>query len=117
MAWMWQASGGKGDFGDMMQMCMGMKGKGGGKGFRGQRLPKERVTTEQITGTIVKWGQHFGYIEPDLPFEHPQMSAKGQFYLHKRDIQIGNPAEGAAVAFHVYVDDKGVGAEECVISN
>merc|ERR1712087_721996 len=104
MAWMWQASGGKGNFNAFMH-SMGFKGKGGGKGRfgpgTGGDLQRERITSELISGTVVRWGARYGHVKPDLPFEHPAISSNGHIYINKKDIKEGTPTEGAAVAFHV----------------
>lgn len=117
MAWMWGGMGGKGDMFAFMN-SMGMGRKGGGKGgFRrgNPDLPRERVTSEPIVGTVLRWGGKYGFVKPDIPFEHP--AANGEIYVNKKDISDGTPSVGKAIAFHVYCDASGLGAEECIISS
>jgi len=93
------------------------KGKAGGKGAgRVAPGPRERVTVVPTTGEVLEWKGNFGWIRPHEPVEHEKARQRGgKVYVAKRDLQGGGELEaGQLVQFHVFVDNSGVGAEECM---
>lgn len=96
------------------------KGKGKGepreKGPSGPDLPRERITTEPVVGEMLAWKKKWGWIMPAEPIDHPAAEKhEGKIYIHEKDIE-GEPdmATSKQFAFHVFVDQSGLGAEECV---
>lgn len=82
-------------------------GKGGGK--------RQRLTELEITGETIEWANGAGLINPYDPIDHP--AAKGgeaKVRVVAADIQGDHKelAEGQLVQFHVFVDNRGLGAEE-----
>jgi len=103
--------------------------KGGGKQKQGKGwssksderprkdLPRTRVTEGiGVTGKCVEWKGTHGWIEPDVPVDHPKADKhKGQIYIHQKDIiEDLMLYTGQPVNFHIYEDTSGIGAEECI---
>mmetsp|Transcript_12282 Transcript_12282/g.25948 ORF Transcript_12282/g.25948 Transcript_12282/m.25948 type:complete len:424 (+) Transcript_12282:103-1374(+) len=98
------------------------KGKGKGKdkekkekGPSGPDLPRERISTEPVTGEVVVWKRKFGFIKPEEEVDHEE-SAKhgGKIYIHQNDVPEGVEMKvGLKVQFHIFQDASGLGAEEC----
>merc|ERR1712187_740640 len=109
---------------DMSEMCKG-GGKGKGKDWKkfmglprvdGADRPRERITEAPVSGTVKQWKGHYGWVTPDVPLDHPKYK-KNVLYCSKKDVKgrWDGPSDGTAVTFHVYVDEAGLGAEECRI--
>jgi len=101
----------------------GKQKQGGGKssqhdGGRRKDLPRTRISEGiGVTGKCVEWKGTHGWIEPDVPVDHPKASKhKGHLYIHQKDIMCGDMMlyTGQTVNFHVYEDGNGLGAEECI---
>jgi len=78
--------------------------------------PRERLTVVPTTGEVCDWKGSFGFIRPHEAVDHPQAGKRdGKVYVAKRDIE-GNSelSVGQLVQFHVFVDNSGLGAEECM---
>eukprot|EP00933_Yihiella_yeosuensis_P040805 TRINITY_DN3519_c0_g1_i2.p1 TRINITY_DN3519_c0_g1~~TRINITY_DN3519_c0_g1_i2.p1 ORF type:complete len:335 (+),score=100.04 TRINITY_DN3519_c0_g1_i2:85-1089(+) len=104
---------GKGFKGKMMAM-MWMKG-GWGWGGGGGEMPRERISEDQVIGTILEWKGSYGWVQASTPIDHPASVARGgKIYIHKKDIQgdVETLAQGQSVSFKVYADPSGLGAEE-----
>jgi len=85
------------------------------KGPSGPDLERERLTSGPVTGKVVSFGGHFGWIHPDEPFEHETANKhKGKIYVHKQDVAAGSLEKDQAVQFEVFVDASGLGAEDVV---
>jgi len=104
--------------GDSCPYRHGSRGEGKGKGKRGPsgpELPRERVTSEVVTGEVLEWKGKYGWIQPTVPLEHPMAQRKnGALYCSMSDL-VGGATEltkGALCQFHVFSDASGLGAEE-----
>jgi len=77
--------------------------------------PRERLTEVPTTGELLDWKGTFGWIKPHDPVDHPQaVKRNGNIYLSKKDLQgETSPTLGQLLQFHVFVDNSGLGAEEC----
>mmetsp|Transcript_56377 Transcript_56377/g.182673 ORF Transcript_56377/g.182673 Transcript_56377/m.182673 type:complete len:198 (+) Transcript_56377:93-686(+) len=91
------------------------KGKDGMKG-KGHTLPRNRITAEKFTGTVVVWKGKFGWIQPAEEVPHDKASKnKGQLFASKDDlVDVTELPAGAQVEFHIWEDSSGLGAEEIV---
>eukprot|EP00746_Dinoflagellata_sp_MGD_P162405 gnl/MRDRNA2_/MRDRNA2_89949_c0_seq1.p1 gnl/MRDRNA2_/MRDRNA2_89949_c0~~gnl/MRDRNA2_/MRDRNA2_89949_c0_seq1.p1 ORF type:complete len:364 (+),score=118.50 gnl/MRDRNA2_/MRDRNA2_89949_c0_seq1:100-1191(+) len=83
-------------------------------------LPRQRISDDLVTGIIASWTGKFGWINPTMQVVHEKAKKnKGKIYFHVCDL-IGHPdqiEEGQEVQFKLYVDESGLGAEECVCMN
>jgi hypothetical protein len=80
-----------------------------------QRKVRKKVLPERITGRLTDWKGKFGWIQPDMPINHPEAAMnRGKIYLGERDIEasIGD-TPGTHVSFFVYADGSGLGAMNC----
>lgn len=81
--------------------------------------PRKRVGEGRLTGLVVEWKGHMGWIQPLSKVLHAQASwHRGLIYLNPKDVAEvdGAPGvvkEGKVVDFLVYEDEDGLGAEEC----
>lgn len=78
--------------------------------------PRERLTVVPTTGEVLEWKSTFGWIRPHEAVDHPAASKRdGKVYVAKKDLVNGSELHvGQLVQFHVFVDNTGVGAEECM---
>jgi hypothetical protein len=79
--------------------------------------PRERLTIVPTTGELLDWKGSFGWIKPHEPVDHPQaVKRNGNLYVAKKDMQgeTGPLHVGQLLQFHVFVDNSGLGAEECM---
>jgi len=94
-------------------------------GARG-KPPREIVAAEPVTGTVVlwkpgkpgKWGNSWGYLQPDAPLNHEGEAQKdGKVWVGKKNLAEGvtDLVEGMKVNFKVYYSTDGLGATECSI--
>mmetsp|Transcript_27190 Transcript_27190/g.50927 ORF Transcript_27190/g.50927 Transcript_27190/m.50927 type:complete len:353 (+) Transcript_27190:57-1115(+) len=89
------------------------------QGLKKTGLPRQSVNGMFQTGQLSVWMGRYGWIVPDKQVDHPDAPKhQGRIYLHVKDLQGAddmtvNP--GARVAFKVYVDSSGLGAQECRI--
>jgi len=91
------------------------KGKATAKAKAKATPGRKRVSEEQLTGKVKSWRGGFGFLTPTNPVDHPLFT--GSLFLHSNDV--ANPEklkEGVAVAFYIYSDPQGLGAEECEIT-
>jgi len=60
---------------------------------------------------------HYGWLMVCSDINHPSIEKHdGHVYVHKDDVADGHTlAAGDVVSFYLYVDDKGLGAEECCV--
>merc|ERR1712151_397954 len=113
---------------EMMGFDMNKGGKGNGKGkdwkkFMGMEKvdgadrPRERITQEPVSGIVKQWKGHYGWVSPDMPIDHPKYK-KNVLYCSKKDVKNrwDAPEDGMPCTFHVYVDEAGLGAEDCKIA-
>eukprot|EP00747_Dinoflagellata_sp_TGD_P169152 gnl/TRDRNA2_/TRDRNA2_197360_c0_seq1.p1 gnl/TRDRNA2_/TRDRNA2_197360_c0~~gnl/TRDRNA2_/TRDRNA2_197360_c0_seq1.p1 ORF type:complete len:245 (+),score=52.63 gnl/TRDRNA2_/TRDRNA2_197360_c0_seq1:61-795(+) len=80
--------------------------------------PRERVEGGRYSGLVIEWKGYMGWIHPLVPIKHEKATKhQGRIYLNQNDISKeaanGRVKEGKIVDFYVYVDDDGLGAEEC----
>jgi len=82
-------------------------------------LSRERCSVGSISGTIVEVKGKVGWIKPTDEFEHEKSKLNGSKLFVLPDDVIGGDAleVGATVDFYVFETDKGLGAEECVVSS
>lgn len=85
------------------------------KGPSGPDLDRTRVSDTMITGEVLYMGRAFGWVKPLEEVTHEAATKHGgKIYLHKKDIAEGTEVKkGSMVTFHMYVDESGLGAEEC----
>lgn len=78
--------------------------------------PRERLTIVPTTGEVVEWKGNFGWIRPHETVDHAAASKReGKVVIAKKDlVGEGQLQVGQLVQFHVFVDNSGVGAEECM---
>jgi len=83
----------------------------------GPNLPRWRIGASNfpIAGQVVSWKGHVGWIQPEQAIDHPKAAAhQGHIYIHDKDVINGGPlTRGQQVRFYVYLDQTGLGAEEC----
>jgi hypothetical protein len=67
------------------------------------------------TGILHETKGHYGWILPSDKIDHPEARKhRGGIYLDTRDIRPGTPlVKGDEVAFYLYADAHGIGAEDC----
>merc|ERR1711924_344080 len=74
----------------------------------GPDLPRERVSTDPITGEVLEWRSGaggFGWIKPDEPVEHKDASwHSSKIYVHSKDLPSGVESlkAGDKVTFQLY---------------
>jgi len=75
---------------------------------------RERLTANIVTGSIVEWKGHFGWVNLHTPIEHEEAKKKGgKVYLHQQDWKgAKDPEAGQDIYMYVYTDGNGLGAEE-----
>jgi len=91
-------------------------GGGAGGASGGTNLGKrERITTVPMTGDVLDWKGTFGWVKPHVPVEHEAARRRqGNVYVAKKDLRtISELKVGQLVQFHVFVDNSGLGGEEC----
>jgi len=66
-------------------------------------------------GEVLFMAGHYGWLTTDSIIEHPSAGKNGgRIYVHQRDVASSvTLVEGDKVVFYLYVDDQGLGAEEC----
>lgn len=101
--------------------------KGGGKGGwasgwvwqpSGPDQPRQRVGEEPMTGEVLEWKEHYGWVRTAEPVDHAAASLRdGKIYVNKRDLPEGTTelAVGAQVRFYLYEDNSGLGGEQVTI--
>lgn len=85
---------------------------------RSSTLPRTRITHgASVTGKCVEWKGTHGWIEPDEPVDHEKAAKNnGRVHIHQKDIiEVHTLYTGQVVNFHIYEDDAGIGAEECIV--
>lgn len=103
------AKGGKGEKGK----------KGGNKTGKGHLLERTRITAEKFAGTVNAWKGKYGWITPAEEISHEKASTnKGGLFVSVNDLQDGltELTQGQTVAFHIFEDSSGLGAEEVSMS-
>lgn len=99
------AKGGKGEKG----------GKKGGNRGKGHLLERTRITAEKFAGTVNAWKGKYGWITPAEEIAHEKASKhNGGLFVGVNDLQDGvtELSQGQTVAFHIFEDSSGLGAEE-----
>jgi len=66
-----------------------------------------------LTGSIISWKGHFGWIRPDVPINHPEaVKHANKIYVSRSDVASWEDLEpGTRVTFTAYADGEGLGAE------
>jgi len=66
-------------------------------------------------GDVLYMCGHYGWLTTDSPIEHPAADKNGgRIYVHRRDVAPGlSLVDGDKVVFYLYVDEQGLGAEDC----
>ncbi|CAK0883463.1 unnamed protein product, partial [Prorocentrum cordatum] len=79
-----------------------------------QAWARERVSELRLTGSVLEWRGHFGWIEPDGWIDHPEAARHGRrVYVSAKDVGAGTELYGGVrVSFLAYADGNGVGAED-----
>jgi len=95
------------------------KGKSYGQGCGSWEGTRQRVSEQRAVGVLVDWqhkgGKSFGWIAPIHGITKQSGSEQyhgGDLYVHWKDIQ--DPRPGAVVTFWPYLDQQGLGAEDCM---
>mmetsp|Transcript_106586 Transcript_106586/g.267169 ORF Transcript_106586/g.267169 Transcript_106586/m.267169 type:complete len:501 (-) Transcript_106586:114-1616(-) len=67
------------------------------------------------SGEVLVMLGHYGWLASLTEIDHPEAGKNGgRIYFHRRDVVGGvDLVEGDRVAFYLYVDSRGLGAEEC----
>lgn len=80
----------------------------------GPDLPRTRVSETLVGGTVMEWKGKFGWIQADVPVEHPMAKKNsGRLYVAAQDLQDATEmVAGGTVQFYIYSDSSGLGAEE-----
>merc|ERR1712217_289938 len=95
---------------------MGNYGKGKARtGAPGHKLPRERISEEKFSGTVVAWKGKYGFIKPSEEIPHPKANLhNGCLYVSNSDLEQGMTElqADAVVLFHIFEDSSGLGAEE-----
>lgn len=75
--------------------------------------------TALCRGELLVMLGHYGWIAPLQGIDHPEMSRHaGRIYLAKKDVRHGAVLQaGTEVAFYLYADGEGIGAEDCHSAN
>jgi len=107
-----------------------MGGKGNvrrSRGVGGPRAPPQNqardrrpVSGDILTGEVIEWRAHWGWAFPNEPINHPMVRKNnGKVFIHGADARNPDEAQAVAVGCHVefslYVDSKGLGAEEWAV--
>jgi len=68
-------------------------------------------------GKVLAMLNQYGWLMLDGEVDHPSVQKHGgDVYIHKADVVDGETlCPGDTVTFYLYVDDKGLGAEECCV--
>jgi len=76
---------------------------------------RSRVSDERIVGEVKRWCGRYGWIQPESRISHPAAAKHcGDVFVHASDVSAGEAlVEGMVVAFVVYIDADGLGAEQC----
>lgn len=66
-----------------------------------------------LTGSVICWKGHFGWIRPDVPINHPEAAKHAnKIYVSRQDVASWDDLEpGTRVTFTAYADGDGLGAE------
>jgi len=81
----------------------------------GDKGPRERISLQRITGTLVEWRGPFGWIQPDSPIQHAMAKKRGgKVYLDQIDVEQELEGIGGRVSFFVYCDGAGLGAQHVI---
>jgi len=88
---------------------------GGGAGAGADAGPRERLTAVPTTGEVLDWRGNFGWVKPHEAVDHPAAQRRqGNVYVSRRDLKgVAELKVGQLVQFHVFVDNSGIGGEEC----
>jgi len=83
---------------------------------QGHKLPRSRLTQSPVTGKVVEWKGKYGWIMPDTEIKHEIASRNGgRIFLSMSDVRgKSSLSVGDRCSFHVFADESGLGAEECV---
>eukprot|EP00397_Hematodinium_sp_SG-2012_P042411 GEMP01046907.1.p1 GENE.GEMP01046907.1~~GEMP01046907.1.p1 ORF type:complete len:150 (+),score=23.25 GEMP01046907.1:60-452(+) len=75
-----------------------------------------RLSDQLIAGRVVQWKGSYGWIEPIVTIEHPEVNRhKGRIFVHADDIRGKWKLKvGSIVEFFLYLDSEGLGASEVV---
>lgn len=82
-----------------------------------EKAPRMRITRVPIPGRVKEWRGSYGWVEPQLEVDHPDMAKhQGHIFVHSEDLlpKWGKLTPGSLVEFHLYMDGGGLGAERCV---
>lgn len=88
-------------------------------GFKAKsKLPRQQIGTAEQSGQLHEWWGKYGWIIPDKPVNHPGASKRqGKVYVHLSDMEDDSMTviPGCRVSFLLYVDNSGLGAQNCRI--
>eukprot|EP00927_Polykrikos_kofoidii_P080611 TRINITY_DN77506_c0_g1_i1.p1 TRINITY_DN77506_c0_g1~~TRINITY_DN77506_c0_g1_i1.p1 ORF type:complete len:207 (+),score=24.35 TRINITY_DN77506_c0_g1_i1:83-622(+) len=95
--------------------------KGKGKGKKGGRkdhlLPRETVSDDIITGTVLEWKGKFGWIMPAEPVDHEKASRHGGKIFASQDdlVDVEALSPGDTCEFSLWEDANGLGAGDIIV--
>jgi hypothetical protein len=84
-----------------------------------EAAPRTRVRETRFVGLVIEWKGYMGWIQTFEKIEHEQAQKhQGRIYLNVKDISPMDEnnwrvKQGKIVDFFVYVDEDGMGAEQC----
>mmetsp|Transcript_25415 Transcript_25415/g.41541 ORF Transcript_25415/g.41541 Transcript_25415/m.41541 type:complete len:205 (-) Transcript_25415:39-653(-) len=87
-------------------------------GPSGPDLPRQRVSDTPVAGSVLHFYGNIGWLKLNEPIDHPDLGKhNGKIYVHKKDLQgMDSLEKGADVAFYLYADSCGLGAEEVTLT-
>eukprot|EP00927_Polykrikos_kofoidii_P042913 TRINITY_DN36969_c0_g1_i2.p2 TRINITY_DN36969_c0_g1~~TRINITY_DN36969_c0_g1_i2.p2 ORF type:complete len:168 (+),score=31.86 TRINITY_DN36969_c0_g1_i2:109-612(+) len=97
------------------QPYQGFKGKGKGpRMVGGPHLPRNRILASTVYGEVIEWLGKYGWVKPMEPVDHPLAHKhNGRIYVSNKDLTNATALQqGQLVAFYVYADASGLGAED-----
>lgn len=83
----------------------------------GHTLPRKRITSSPVSGRVLEWKGKFGWLRADEAIDHEKCQwHDGRVFLSTTDVLGGSVLRPqATVRFHLFSDDNGIGAEECLL--
>jgi len=90
--------------------------KGSGYAANGHKLPRKRISTEHASGTVTGWHGKYGWIRPDTLVEHDGRQHSEDIFISMADISgRASLPVGHSCRFHIFCDERGLGADDCVL--
>mmetsp|Transcript_73454 Transcript_73454/g.129637 ORF Transcript_73454/g.129637 Transcript_73454/m.129637 type:complete len:460 (+) Transcript_73454:49-1428(+) len=86
---------------------------------QGHKLPRSRLTQSPVAGKVVEWRGKYGWIISDKEIRHESsLRNGGRIFVSMSDVRgKSSLSVGECCSFHVFADESGLGAEECISSS